>query len=60
MFKVMGGVEASAMFKVMTGVVVVVNHCFTSLFGTKGILSDIDLGFAVQFNPFVTSLRRSL
>ena len=22
-------------------VVVVVNHCFTSLFGTKGLLSDI-------------------
>ena len=25
----------------MKVVVVVVNHCFTSLFGTKGLLSDI-------------------
>ena len=25
-------------------VVVVVNHCFTSLFGTKGLLSDIVIG----------------
>ena len=25
----------------LKGTVVVVNHCFTSLFGTKGLLSDI-------------------
>ena len=27
--------------KSASDVVVVVNHCFTSLFGTKGLLSDI-------------------
>ena len=27
--------------EIQEGVVVVVNHCFTSLFGTKGLLSDI-------------------
>ena len=32
-------VDGSKCIKVV--VVVVVNHCFTSLFGTKGLLSDI-------------------
>ena len=33
--------EESSGIPYIVQVVVVVNHCFTSLFGTKGLLSDI-------------------
>ena len=33
--------DGSGVKKREWSVVVAVNHCFTSLFGTKGILSDI-------------------
>ena len=42
--KVVASISATAIdiyYIVVGRVVVVVNHCFTSLFGTKGLLSDI-------------------